>query len=95
MRGLDLLVLNASSLLLSSRCCHLFGFFDRLLDGADHVKSLFRNVVVLAVDHLFEAADGILQFHIGPGSARERFRDMKRVKGTKPPPSSMSTKQIE
>ena len=58
---------------------HLFGFFDGLLNGADHIKSLFRNIVVFAVDDLFEAADRVLQFHRGAGRARERLSDVKRL----------------
>ena len=42
-------------------CCLLklaaifLAFLDDLLDGADHVESLFRDIVVLAVDDFFES----------------------------------------
>jgi hypothetical protein len=62
------------------RCRHLFGLFDGLVDGADHVKSLFRNIVVLAVDDFFESADRVFQFHVRAGSSGERLGDMKRLR---------------
>ena len=56
---------------------HLFSFFNGLLNGADHVKSLFRDIVVFAIDDFFEAANRVLQFHIGAGSSSEGFGDVK------------------
>src|SRR5205085_4458891 len=38
---------------------HALGLLAGLLDGADHVEGLFGEVVVLAVDDLLEAADGV------------------------------------
>ena len=33
--------------------------FQHLIDTADHVKRLFRKIVVLAVDHFLEAANRV------------------------------------
>src|SRR5262245_34910918 len=45
---------------------HLRGLLDHLFDAADHVERLLRQVVVLAVDHLAEAAHGLLDRHVLP-----------------------------
>jgi hypothetical protein len=42
---------------LSRFSCHLLGFGNRFVDIADHVESLLRQVIVIAIDEAFEAAD--------------------------------------
>src|SRR6059058_3618835 len=42
---------------------HRLRALDRLLDRADHVEGLLGEVVVLAVEDLLEAADGVLELH--------------------------------
>ena len=43
------------------------GLLDRFLDSADHVERLLRQVVVLAIDDAFEAADRVFQGDILTG----------------------------
>src|SRR2546423_14687446 len=43
---------------------HLFGLFQSLVNRADHIKRLLRNIVVLALDNFFETADGVFDFHV-------------------------------
>src|ERR1043165_5450715 len=45
--------------LFSEPACEALGLLARLFDGADHVESLFGQVVVLAVDDFLKAADGV------------------------------------
>src|SRR3990172_576613 len=42
----------------------LLRLLDRLLDGADHVEGLLRQVVVLALHDLLEAADRVGELHV-------------------------------
>ena len=39
-------------------------FFQHVFDGALHVERLLGEIVVLAVDDLLEAADGVGQLHV-------------------------------
>src|SRR5208337_19876 len=57
-------------------CCRLkfFSPLERLLDGTHHVKGLLGNVIVLALDQLFEAADCILELHVAALEAGELLR---------------------
>jgi hypothetical protein len=52
---------------------HFFCLSEGLIDRADHVERLFRDVVVLAFDDFPEAADGIRNFYVfafEPGELR-------------------------
>src|SRR5207302_10647890 len=55
-------------------------FLDRLFDGADHVESLFRQMVVFPVDDRLEAADRILERNVLAWRAREGFGDMEGLR---------------
>src|SRR5713226_7501009 len=43
---------------------HLFGLFESFLDRADHIKCLFRDVVVLSFHDFLEAAHGVLDLDV-------------------------------
>src|SRR5208337_4805826 len=60
-------------------CCRLkfFSPLERLLDGAHHVKGLLGNIIALAFNQFFEAADCILEFHITTLEARELLRHVE------------------
>src|SRR5262249_61446562 len=58
---------------------HQAGLLDRLVDGAAHEEGGLGEVVVLAVDDLAEAADGLLDGHVLPRTARERLRHAERL----------------
>src|SRR3712207_2445820 len=51
------------------------GLLAGLLDGADEVEGALGQVVVLAVDDLLEAADGLGDGHVLAGEARELLLD--------------------
>src|SRR6516165_193045 len=57
-----------------------FRFLGGFLDGADHVKSLLGELVVLSVHNRPEAADRVLQRHVLARRAREGFGDVKRLR---------------
>ena len=48
----------------SLRRRELLAALDRALDRADHVERLLRQLVVLALDDLLEAADRVLELHV-------------------------------
>src|ERR1700722_5175614 len=52
-------------------CRHLLRFLAYFFDGADHVESLLRQIVVLAFYDFLEAAHGVFDLHILPGEASE------------------------
>src|SRR3972149_3213566 len=52
-----------------------------LVNGPGHVERLFRDVVVLTLEHLSEPANGLLQRDVGTGPAREHFRHEERLGG--------------
>src|ERR1041385_4663857 len=54
---------------------HLFGALQHVFDRALHVARLLRHIVVLALDHFFEAAHRIGDLHVLTLTARERFGD--------------------
>src|SRR4030095_4723955 len=62
------------SILLGS-ILHLLRPFEDLFDAADHVERLLRHLVVLAVDDLTEAPDGVLDRHVLPLDAGELLGD--------------------
>src|SRR6266851_5960844 len=43
---------------------HFFGLLEGFVDGADHVKRLLRNVVVLAFHDFLEAADRVFDLDV-------------------------------
>src|SRR5918995_4442100 len=53
---------------------------DGLVDRADHVERLLRQLVVLAVDDLLEALDRVLDTHVDARLAGERLRDVHRLR---------------
>src|SRR4051794_17147358 len=59
---------------------HLLGALDGALDRADHVEGLLGQVVVLAVEDLDEAADGVLELHVLTGRAGELLGDEVRLR---------------
>src|SRR4029453_6606784 len=59
---------------------HLLRFLDRFLDRADHVEGLLGEVIVLAVDDLTEAADGLGNRHVLAGEAGELLGDEERLR---------------
>src|SRR5690606_30849092 len=58
----------------------LLRLLDRLVDAADHVEGLLRQVVELAVDDHLEAADGLLQRHVLARGAGEHLGDVERLR---------------
>src|SRR5215469_1847623 len=62
------------------RSLHLFGGFEHLIDRSLHVKRLFRNIIVLAFDDLFEAAHGVLNLHIASLIAGKLLRHMEGLR---------------
>ena len=60
-------------------CGHLLGFFLDLLDGADHVKSLFRNIVVFAGDYFLERANRVFQLDVGARNTGKLLGDVERL----------------
>src|SRR6266850_5390334 len=57
----------------------LLRLLHRLADVADHVEGLFGQLVVLAVDDLSEALDGVRELHVPPLRAGERLGDEHRL----------------
>src|SRR5712691_12431882 len=65
----------------SSRFCREFlALLDRLFDGADHVESRLRQVIVFSFDQALEALDRVGESHELAGSTREHFGDMERLR---------------
>src|SRR3954451_10773579 len=67
---------NATSPSAFHLLCLLHGFFDR----AHHVERLLREVIVLAVHNLTEAADGVGDRHVLAGEAGELLGDEERLR---------------
>src|ERR1700688_487184 len=59
---------------------HLARLGDRLVDGADHVESALRHVVVIAGDDAIEALDGVFEADQHAGRAGEHFGDMEGLR---------------
>src|SRR5881397_1415763 len=57
----------------------LLRFVHRLADVADHVEGLLGQLVVLAVDDLSEALDGVRELYVPPLRAGERLGDEHRL----------------
>src|SRR5690242_14736214 len=53
---------------------HPFALLARLIDGAHHVESLLGQVVVLALEDLVEAADGLLSRYVLASATGESLR---------------------
>ncbi len=51
-----------------------------LIDVADHVEGDLREMVVLALQDLLEAGDGLLNGHQLAGVVREHLRNLERLK---------------
>ena len=58
---------------------HLLGFFDRLLDGANHVKSLFGDIIVFSLDDFLKRANRVLKFDICPRDPGKLFGNVERL----------------
>src|SRR4249920_282519 len=58
---------------------HLLCGLDDVLDRADQVEGLLRQVVVLAGEHGLEAADRVLELHVLAGRAGERLGHVERL----------------
>src|SRR5690606_18801571 len=58
----------------------LFGFFHGFFDGADHVERLLGQIVVVAGENAFEAADRVLQRNVLAGRAGEDFGNVERLR---------------
>src|SRR5690554_4013914 len=59
---------------------HGLRFFDGFVHRADHVESLFRHVVIVAVQDAFEAADRVFQRHILTWRTGKHFSNMERLR---------------
>src|SRR6058998_3534228 len=57
----------------------LLRFVHRVADVADHVEGLLGQLVVLAVDDLSEALDGVRELYVPPLRAGERLGDEHRL----------------
>src|SRR5690606_14048907 len=55
------------------------GFFQRFVDGADHVEGLFRKAVIVTVQNALEATDGFLQRHVLARCAGKDFGHEERL----------------
>src|SRR5438445_764930 len=58
----------------------LLAFSQRFFDRADHVERLLGDRVVLALDQLFEAADGVFELHVFPLEPRKLLRHEERLR---------------
>src|SRR5690242_4416580 len=58
---------------------HLFALLARLVDRADHVERLLRQVVVLALEDLLEATDGLASRDVLALAACESLSDAERL----------------
>src|SRR6267142_3569979 len=54
---------------------HLLRLREHVLDGADHVEGLLRDVVAFPGDDPLEGPDGVLQLHVLARRAGERLGD--------------------
>src|SRR5262245_62438359 len=57
----------------------LLGLGDRVVDRADHVEGLLRQVVVVAGDDALEGLDGVLELHEHARCAGEDLGDVERL----------------
>src|ERR1700709_64728 len=62
------------------RRCRGLGVLGDLIDRALHVEGALGEVVVLAVEDLAEAADGLGHRHVLAGAAGELFGDEERLR---------------
>src|SRR5215218_7956253 len=62
------------------RCRAGFGVLEDLVDRALHVEGALGEVVVLAVEDLAEAANGLGNRHVLAGTAGELFGDEERLR---------------
>src|SRR4051812_39266745 len=69
-----------SATLLRGCAGHLLRALDRAFDRADHVERLLRELVVLAVEDLLEAADRVLELHVLARRPRELLGDEVRLR---------------
>src|SRR5213593_3755208 len=53
---------------------------DGFIDRADHVKSLLRKIVVLAIDDFFEAGDRVFKLDVLAFAAGELRSDVERLR---------------
>jgi hypothetical protein len=60
-----------------------FGSSANLIDVADHVEGDFGQVVVLALQDLLEAGDGLLNGHQLAGVVREHLRNLATLNNVK------------
>src|SRR6266568_794496 len=59
---------------------HLLALFPCLFNGAHHVESLLREVVVLAFENLGEAAHRVFDLHVFALTSGETLRDAERLR---------------
>src|SRR5579884_926805 len=59
---------------------HRLGLLDRFVNVADEEEGLLRQVVVLAIDHFLEGADGVLERDVLAGNTGELLRDAERLR---------------
>src|SRR5262249_15835057 len=71
---------TTSSCSVSGSILHLLRFLHPFLDAADEIERLLRQLVVLAVHDLLEAADGVLDRHELPLQAGELLGDEERLR---------------
>src|SRR3990167_5823432 len=57
----------------------LLGFFERFVDGADHVEGLLGQVIALTVHNHLETTDGFGQGNVLAGGTGEHFRNVERL----------------
>ena len=66
-----------------SLLCRFRQFFcspQYVFDAADHVEGLLRDVVMLALEDLLKALDGVAQFDVDPGGSGELLGDVERLR---------------
>ncbi len=59
---------------------HLLGFFESLIDGADHVERLLWQRVALPIVNHLETANGFSQRHVLTGLARKDLSNQERMR---------------
>src|SRR6185312_6755782 len=59
---------------------HLSGLCAGLVDGAHHVEGLLRQIVVLTLEDLLEAADRLTSGYVLSFAAREPLGDTERLR---------------
>src|SRR5450830_2161503 len=58
----------------------LLGFFERFVDGANHVKRLFRQMIAFARHNHLEAANGFRQADVLAGRTGEHLSHVERLR---------------